>query len=223
VALASVLTVRKMPVTLKSIITLVGEVTVFGDDIIIPIDSRELLYKALEVLYFKVNDSKSFYTGRFRESCGVDSFNGVDVTPVYWKGPVGNDPDSIARLVATSNNFYQKFFVATSAYLASTMRRINIPYVGIDSGVLGWKSFVKPTVRHKQRYNEALHRPEVLVPVIQTEQRKTAVQDDSALLQYFTEDPSPYVVWSSGVAQRPKTKLRKGWVPLSDLICSVRP
>lgn len=217
IAIAAVLTSRKLPVTLKSITDLSGQVTIFGDDIIIPKDSRELLYSALEVLYFKVNENKSFYTGRFRESCGVDSFAGVDVTPVYWKGCLGSNPESIASTVECSNNFYKKFLVTTSAYLASTTRKLNIPYVGIDSGVFGYKSFVEPKCRNKIRYSGTLHRHEVLVPVLSTEQRRTATDDDSGLLQYFTEAPSPQDKWVHGVPQRPKIKLRRGWIPLYHL------
>ena len=223
VAIAACLTTRREQVTLEAIQALEGQVTIFGDDIVIPVGSRELLYVALEALCFKVNDTKSFYTGRFRESCGVDAFDGVDVTPVYWKGRLGSDPDSIASTLECSNNFYKKFFVNTSAYLASTIRKYRFPCVGIDSGVVGFKSFVRPPVTHKMRYSRTLQRSEVFVPVLRTEQRKTAVNDDSALLQYFTEDPSPLNKWSSGVAQRPDTKIRHGWIPLTDICSSQMP
>jgi hypothetical protein len=218
VALAAVLTTRQLPVTLRNITDLEGSVAVFGDDIVIPIDCRESLIQLLEALCFKVNINKSYWNGKFRESCGVDSFGGVDLTPAYWKGKIGNDPDSIASTIDASNNFYMKFLVNTSNVVASTIRKINIPFVGVESGVTGFKSFVRPPRRHKERWNGDLQLTESLVPVFLTKAQKTPTNDDSALLQFFTEEPSPLLKWSHGFVQRPKTKLRLTWVPTSELI-----
>jgi hypothetical protein len=62
-----------------------GAVFVFGDDIIIPTECAEVVVDALESFGLLVNRTKSFWRGGFRESCGVDAFNGVNVTPVRWK------------------------------------------------------------------------------------------------------------------------------------------
>jgi hypothetical protein len=62
-----------------------GAVFVFGDDIIIPAECAEAVVDDLESFGLLVNRTKSFWRGAFRESCGVDAFNGVDVTPVRWK------------------------------------------------------------------------------------------------------------------------------------------
>ena len=139
VALASVLTVRKLAFTPRNIYRLIGEVAVFGDDIVIPSDSRELFVKALEVLHFKVNPNKSFWTGRFRESCGVDSFGGAVVTPAYWKSFYNGKPESLASTVESSNNFYKKFLIETSRHLASTLPK-GLPVVAQRSGILGLQS-----------------------------------------------------------------------------------
>jgi hypothetical protein len=57
---------------------------VFGDDIIVPKGkiARNLL-RLLKLAGFTVNDSKSFFEGRFRESCGADYFDGRDIRGVY--------------------------------------------------------------------------------------------------------------------------------------------
>jgi len=65
-----------------------GAVFVFGDDIILPTECVEFVIDDLESFGLLVNRTKSFWRGGFRESCGVDAFNGVDVTPVRWKLPV---------------------------------------------------------------------------------------------------------------------------------------
>jgi hypothetical protein len=219
IAIASVLTKRQVRPTLQNISDLAGQVAVFGDDIVIPSDSRELMFEALEVLHFKVNVSKSYWTGKFRESCGVDAYAGVDVTPAYWRSANTGKPDSVASTVSVRNNFYQKFFLHTAAYLASTIRGVGIPNVSMESGVMGFKTRVGPIVnRCKTRYNRDLQRSESLVPMLLASVKKTPTHDDTALLQYFTEDPSPFIKWSHGVTQRPSSLLRRRWVASDSLV-----
>jgi hypothetical protein len=213
VALASVLVSRKLRCSLENIMGLTEEVAVFGDDIVIPSDSRELFVEALEVLYFKVNRAKSFWTGRFRESCGVDSFRGVNVTPAYWKCFYDGGPESLASVTESANNFYKKWLLNTSAYLASTLPR-SIPMVAMSSGVAGLKS--RLPVRNSgfpRRYNRYLHRDEIRVLTTIASQRRIATNDDTALLQYFTEEPSPDNIWVHGVPQRPRLQKKPRWVP----------
>lgn len=59
--------------------------TVYGDDIVIPVEYVDRLVRLLSHFGFRVNMEKSFTSGPFRESCGVDSFHGVDVTPFYFR------------------------------------------------------------------------------------------------------------------------------------------
>jgi hypothetical protein len=64
------------------------EVSVYGDDIILPSTSYKTLLKVLSSLGFSINDEKSFADGPFRESCGGDFFLGCDVRPFYLKDKV---------------------------------------------------------------------------------------------------------------------------------------
>lgn len=216
IALSCVLRKRNMKVTTKNIKSLVGQVAVFGDDIIIPADSRELLFDTLKVLHFKVNADKSYWNGNFRESCGVDSFGGVNVTPAYWKSPFSGKPESVASTVAVANNFHRKYMLATAAHVASTIRSVGIPIVPMDSGVMGLNSFSRPFLRGcKTRENEFLQRTEALLPVLYTRVKKLRSDDDSELLQFFTENPDPQSMWSGGVAQRPALFIKRRWVDIA--------
>jgi hypothetical protein len=58
---------------------------VFGDDIIVDKRIARHLVRLLSMLGFVVNSDKTYFEGPFRESCGVDSFLGVDVRPFYLK------------------------------------------------------------------------------------------------------------------------------------------
>jgi hypothetical protein len=218
ICLAAVATKRRLKASPTNIRFLAGDVAVFGDDLIIPTDSRELLFDALELLHFKVNASKSYWTGRFRESCGVDAFRGVDVTPAYWRAPYCNNPESLASVVEQANNFQKKFFVHTSRYLASTIPKGLVPQVSMDSGVCGHRTFARPDPPKLIRWNRDLQRSEARVGTIITSQKRTAITDDSAILQYFTERPLPSHSWVGGVPQRPKLFLKFRWVPVAELV-----
>lgn len=55
---------------------------VYGDDVIIETELYNQFVRIAVLLGFTVNLEKSFASGPFRESCGGEYFNGVDVTPV---------------------------------------------------------------------------------------------------------------------------------------------
>jgi hypothetical protein len=55
--------------------------SVYGDDIIVRKRHASEVLRALKVLGFTPNVSKTFVEGRFRESCGADYFSGVNVRP----------------------------------------------------------------------------------------------------------------------------------------------
>lgn len=58
---------------------------VFGDDIIVRREAYDFVIRSLTKLGFRVNESKSFNSGPFRESCGHDYYNGHFVRGVYVK------------------------------------------------------------------------------------------------------------------------------------------
>jgi hypothetical protein len=60
-------------------------VWVFGDDVVIPTEAASKFEEILHFCGFSLNSSKSFSTGKFRESCGVHYFDGLDCQPIYLK------------------------------------------------------------------------------------------------------------------------------------------
>lgn len=58
---------------------------VYGDDIIVAKDCVPELMRVLNALGFQVNQDKTFVDGKFRESCGGDYYDGIDVSSVYYK------------------------------------------------------------------------------------------------------------------------------------------
>lgn len=57
-------------------------VYVYGDDIVVPTKYMKVAVESLERIQLKVGSDKSYAKGPFRESCGGDFLNGVDVVPV---------------------------------------------------------------------------------------------------------------------------------------------
>ena len=65
-------------------------VSVYGDDIIVPKEASKMLLNALTFFGFIPNKNKSFTSGPFRESCGGDYWDGTDVRPIFIeKDPQG--------------------------------------------------------------------------------------------------------------------------------------
>ena len=65
-----------------------GVLSVYGDDLIVPVAMAQDLVWVLGLFGFEVNTDKSFWFGSFRESCGGHYYNGLDVTPFYLKAPI---------------------------------------------------------------------------------------------------------------------------------------
>lgn len=73
------------------------EISVFGDDVILPVEAFDLFNEFCVLLGFSVNNKKSHFSGFFRESCGAHWFNGVDCKPIYLKDRL-SDVSSIFKL-----------------------------------------------------------------------------------------------------------------------------
>nr|UYL94457.1 MAG: RNA replicase beta chain [Sanya fiers-like virus 18] len=65
-------------------------ISVFGDDVIIPSDAYQLFSSFCEFLGFTVNNQKSFSSGYFRESCGSHYYDGLCCKPLYLKERLHN-------------------------------------------------------------------------------------------------------------------------------------
>lgn len=76
--------------------------SVYGDDIVCPTWAFCEICHLLEVCGFEVNLSKSFVHGKFRESCGSDFYDGINVRPYYCRTVV-----SARTLFTMHNAFYR--------------------------------------------------------------------------------------------------------------------
>lgn len=60
--------------------------SVYGDDITCPSYMYSGVVSVLESLGFKINQSKSFQVGQYRESCGKEYFSGHDISVIKYRG-----------------------------------------------------------------------------------------------------------------------------------------
>jgi len=81
---------------------------VYGDDIVCPASGALLVMELLQFLGFRPNSEKSFVLGPFKESCGADYFDGINVRPLYVKGA----DYSVLELIELHNGFAACNFVA---------------------------------------------------------------------------------------------------------------
>lgn len=85
-------------------------ISVFGDDIIVRVEQVDRTVALLEAVGLKVNASKSFTKGPFRESCGGDYLAGSDVAPVRVKHRLlGDNIGTVFRFIDLCNNLSLKF------------------------------------------------------------------------------------------------------------------
>lgn len=73
----------------------VGNISVYGDDIIVPSSVASFCCDVLRAVGFDINEKKTHITGPFRESCGAHFYRGYCVKPFYIKKAVRTVRDVI--------------------------------------------------------------------------------------------------------------------------------
>lgn len=171
-----------------SIAEMAKEISVFGDDIICPVDDAPTVCAGLEAFGLKVNVRKSFWKGQFRESCGMDAFRGVPVTPVYLRKDVPahrGDVSGILSTVASANFLYLIGKRRTADLLRKEIERLlgRLPEVPFQSPAIGWydPSKVKPL----KRWNCRLQREEYLHWFATTKVENDPLEGNRALAKCF--------------------------------------
>jgi hypothetical protein len=133
---------RELPYTRRNAYLVSRDIFVYGDDIIVPSEEAESVLHSLQKYNCKVNAAKSFWTGKFRESCGLDAYDGHEVTPVYIReAPAENQQQvgSIVSWVATANLFESRGYSRTSSFMFAHVERLigKLPLVSETSPLLG--------------------------------------------------------------------------------------
>lgn len=215
VALASMIGVHE-DVTLRKLQVLASNVRVFGDDIIIKREHYPAFAMWIEDVGLKINHSKTFTEGYFRESCGMDAYKGTKVTPIYLRHDPHNaatDSRSFVSVLSTCNQLWLDGMYSTSDSLKKVLDKIRIlPMVNRDSPGLGYHTH--QDLCQRQRWSKTLHRYEVRTYVPVPVREKDEIDGYPALFKYFHsprsgEFESKHLVQS---VRRFNISLRKRWV-----------
>lgn len=192
------------------------DIQVYGDDIVVPTHILNDVVKALTFFGLRVNVAKTYSGSSFRESCGIDAFNGWVVTPPRLKEVPLGSPAQTASLLESSNNFHKAGFWYTARYISSLCsKELNKVPVSRQSGrSLSLFSFVGENVSHlASRWNPAIQQVERRVFQVTQRTVEADMKGWSRLTQYFTELPSPFTKWRSSFVTTRTMRYRPGWVP----------
>jgi hypothetical protein len=188
---------------------------VYGDDIVCHADIAEKVMQRLVELGMEPNKAKSFFnyqdgsTDFFRESCGGEYLNGIDVTPkrisrkfsgfsreaitslsdVKW---TDMDPRSIAQLISLANDLFERPTARTRVLRA--IKELGIPVLFDRDGTKGIKSLNPDNHHLLRRYNADWQRWEVKAAVCYSQPKcmgRLDLTDES--WRSADEDPYHYV------------------------------
>lgn len=148
-------------------------VTVYGDDIVVPRGLYCPLAEVLRFSGFETNSKKSYAFGHFRETCGRDFLQGVNIRPTYLR----RVPKSEADVFSLYNRLWTNCMLPlpeTMAFLRSLVKG----------------NFVGPGFTGRSRAeNLSVNGPYSDVP----EWRR----DDHRYESYYFDDPPVHRRWSS--------------------------
>jgi hypothetical protein len=96
---------------------------VFGDDIIAPTKYYKSVISSLVMCGLVPNMSKTFHKGFFRESCGVDAYRGINVTPYRLRKRDVNSMADAVSVCDLAKRLRLSGYEFTPAYLYSLVSR----------------------------------------------------------------------------------------------------
>lgn len=114
------------------------DISVYGDDVIVPTFACETVIEFLELCGFEVNREKSFSSGCYRESCGEEYYAGYNVSSHYYPRrqlPLdGKDNMDVATAVVQLCELQHKLYFSNEcSALISEVVRLLYPQVTYSS------------------------------------------------------------------------------------------
>lgn len=209
------------------------QLRIYGDDIIVNAKYAHQCVNWLQQVGLRVNEKKSFLTGNFRESCGVDAYKGVDITPAYCRfrpEDIDESPRAYAAFVSLSNHLWKLGLYKASTWAKDLVEHSigrELPLVHSQSGVLGWHTRQEAASPHKwcRRTHQFVQRTYALVPL----KRKDRLDGYGALLKCLhnktdgLDERRPYLYPEaigtekdhlSTTVIRFKPRMTRRWVPV---------
>lgn len=176
-------------------------VFVYGDDLIVPTVAHDSVIAALERCGLLVNHAKCCSNGDFRESCGVDAFRGIDVTPTRvstcWS-PNPSSGDCFSSYASYANHFARKGYDQLAIHIRFLLRKsFGVLPFGTDHS--GYPCVIVPSASSavrlncqsgvKYRWNSRLQRYEFRVKTLVPKRTKSSLVSWPRLLRNLVSGP----------------------------------
>lgn len=216
IAIINGLQTRGLRPTIRNILTIKKDISVFGDDLVIPVSEVSGLISMLHSAGLKVNTRKTFVNGYFRESCGVDAYKGSLVTPVYVRQMAprsAREAERIVSYVSTANLFYMKGYWTTARFMREFLEDLigPLPHVGRESSLIGHTSMLGSYTI--SRWNRNLSRFETFGFCQKTRRKKDKLYEYDRLLKFLLsrkQEPTEQKDFDTSVIRGSLT-LKKRW------------
>lgn len=149
------------------------DIYVYGDDIIVPKHVVQIAISALHSVGFRVNIQKSFWIGKFRESCGGDFYKGVSVTPVRLKQTFCDNfltkdlrlkPDAHSRDAGNADKFFFKLERHCRLLVQNGLHRLAEYYYSVIEKYLNNKCMTLSVTNDSTTPHMARYEPNRIMP-----------------------------------------------------------
>lgn len=186
---------------------------VYGDDIIVPSTCAHTVMQLLERSGLVVNQSKSFSTGLFRESCGADYYAGHNIRPVYVRKHIPTSRHHVSQLISISETawfLHDASLWRSAQYLTDIITNIlgdckgirPVRKYGDEPGSLGIGFISTPYGNYpKRRWNKSLQRSEWLMPSPRAKRKAVRATNRAMLAAALTAVKGSYTDLRSGVPE----------------------
>lgn len=169
-------------------------ILVYGDDVVVPTAYAENAMNILESFGLKINRDKSCTKGFFRESCGVDAFKGINVTPIrirtVWSST--RAPDAFSSWLEYARSFYEKRHFGVYNYIVEALVDLYgpLPEDRDRTGSEFSLPYVPVAWRPPRRWHTGYQKFQYKTLQVVSKSVNRPINGWSMLLRYFTETTS---------------------------------
>jgi len=192
-----------------------GKVRVYGDDIIIPVEYVVPVISRLEAFGLKVNKGKSFWTGKFRESCGKEYYDGFDVSIVRVRRDLPTNRKHVPEVVSAvslRNQLFKAGYFDTVEWLDQLIEKvIPFPIGEPTSPGLVRHAYTRPLA---ERTHQGLQHPLVRGVIYRETIPVDKLDSYGALMKFFLrrgEDPFEDKKHLERAGRAVSSTLQHGW------------
>lgn len=208
-----------IPLRASDVLEAFRKVRAYGDDLIVPSVTAQAVVDVLHSCGLKVNATKSFWTGRFRESCGAEWYDGHDVSYVKVRHALtfdgGSTDEGVVKTMELRNRLYASGYFRAAAFLDTEFIRAGRRFSEVPVGhpSLGRWSY---TPELRVRTNPDTFVVEVLTHVVSSRIPSDVLDGYGALLKCFLhQGREPLDAEHLSRAGRPATvHIKRRWTPL---------